>query len=432
MSIPRKLVAVFGLLVALIAATPVLAVSGSWFGPQLITLVTAIMLALLPNAPDIDIQRSIAIFRPLAPAVMLPAVWMLLQIVPVPSGSIAHPIWRSAAAALAESVSGHISIDLGFTLRALFGYLSLIALAFSAAVVARNRERAESLLFALCAITTLVALALTLLPHSATADAPDDLVALAALGGILNTALIVRTVERYETRGQAGVRWRWAHLGVMLAGAGGVLICMAALIRSAAMAVLIATLFGLSLLSLVVLIRRLALGRWTAVAVSAAVLAACSSIVVLLSPINDGSVSPLFRFTRFDLANVDATLRMLSDTGWAGAGVGNYGVLAAIYRDAVGAPGPSALNTIAVILLEWGYAGALVTAVPVVQLFVVLLRGALSRGRDAFFAAGAAAGLVTICAEAYCDASFTAIAVQMLAAIIAGIGLSQTVGSRIK
>lgn len=173
MSIPRRLVAVFGLLVALIAATPVLAVSGSWFWPQLITLVTAIMLALLPNAPDVEIRRSIAIFRPLAPAALLPAAWMLLQIVPVPSGSLEHPIWRSAAAALAESMSGHISIDLGFTLRALFGYLSLIALAFSAAVVARNRDRAESLLFALCAITTLVALALALLPHPAQRRMPS-------------------------------------------------------------------------------------------------------------------------------------------------------------------------------------------------------------------------------------------------------------------
>jgi len=431
-STPRKLVGALGLLVALIAATPALAVSGTWFGPQLITLLAAIILALLPNSPDLDIQRSIAMFRPLAPAALLPASWMLLQIMPVPSGSLAHPIWRSAAAALAESMSAHISIDLGFTLRALFGYLSLIALAFSAAVVARNRDRAESLLLALCAITTLVALALALLPHPATVDALDSLVALAALGGILDTALIVRTMERRETRAQPGARSQSGHLGMLLAGAGGVLICMAALILSATTAVLIATLFGLAVLSLVVLIRRLALGRWTALAVAAAVLVACCSIIVLQSPTNV-SASPLFRFTRPGPADSGAAiLRMLSDTGWAGAGVGNYGVLAQIYRDATGVPDQSAVNTIAAVLLEWGYAGALIIAVPVIQLLVVLLRGALSRGRDAIFAASAAACLVTICFEAYCDASLTTLAVQMLAAIIAGIGLSQTVGSRIK
>jgi hypothetical protein len=329
-------------------------------------------------------------------------------------------------------MSGHISIDLGFTLRALVGYLSLIALAFSAAVVARNRDRAESLLFAICAVTTLVATALTLLPHPATTGDLDNLVALAALGSILDTALIVRTMERYETRAQPGGRPQAGHLGMLLAGAGGVLMCVAALILTASLAVLIATLFGLAVLLLVVAIRRLALSRWTAVAVTAAVLVACGSIIVLLFPTYDGSVSPLFRFTRFDRANADATLRMLADTGWVGAGVGNYAVLAAIYRDTSGVPDPSAVNTIAAVLLEWGYAGALIAAVPVIQLLIVLLRGALARGRDAFFAAGAAACLVTICSAAYCDASFTAIAVQTLVAIIAGIGLSQTVGSRIK
>jgi hypothetical protein len=142
---PRKPFAVHVLLIALVAATPVLALSPGALGPQFVTLVTAIMLALLPSAPDVDIQRSIAVFRPLVPAAMLPAAWMLLQIVPVPSASIAHPIWRSAAAALAGGVPGHISIDLGFTLRALFGYLSLAGLAFATAVVARNRDRAETL-----------------------------------------------------------------------------------------------------------------------------------------------------------------------------------------------------------------------------------------------------------------------------------------------
>ncbi|WP_291698457.1 hypothetical protein [Bradyrhizobium sp.] len=38
-------------------------------------------------------------------------------------------------------------------------------------------------------------------------------------------------------------------------------------------------------------------------------------------------------------------------------------------------------------MTEWGYAGALITAVPVILLFVVLLRG-----RDAFFATGGLPG----------------------------------------
>jgi hypothetical protein len=41
---------------------------------------------------------------------LIPAAWMLLQIVPVPGDSIAHPIWRSSSAALSAPVASHISI----------------------------------------------------------------------------------------------------------------------------------------------------------------------------------------------------------------------------------------------------------------------------------------------------------------------------------
>jgi hypothetical protein len=165
-------------------------------------LVTAIMLALLPGAPEADVRRSTVIFRALVATALSPAAWMLLQIVPVPGDSIAHPIWRSSP--LSAPVAGHISIDLGLPLRAFFEYLSLIALAFSASVLARNRERAETILFALCTITVFTALERLLFKTSAetgvaeSQDTSDNLVALASFGAILNAAFIVRTVQRYD------------------------------------------------------------------------------------------------------------------------------------------------------------------------------------------------------------------------------------------
>jgi hypothetical protein len=89
-------------------------------------------------------------------------------------------------------------------LRAFFEYLSLIALAFSTSVLARNRERAETILFALCTITVFTALELLLFKTSAetgvagSQDTSDNLVALASFGAILNAAFIVRTAERYD------------------------------------------------------------------------------------------------------------------------------------------------------------------------------------------------------------------------------------------
>jgi hypothetical protein len=143
------------------------------------------------------------------------------------------------------------------------------------------------------------------------------------------------------------------------------------------------------------------------------------------------SVSPLFRFAKIETAEAEAaTLRMISDANWAGAGVGSYPALADIYRDAAGAPGDAAINTITSMVLEWGHAGLLIAIVVLLHMFVVLFRGALSRGRDSFYATAAAACLVVVFCEAYCDSSFTDITVQMIAAMIIGLGLSQTIGQR--
>jgi hypothetical protein len=180
----------------------------------------------------------------------------------------------------------------------------------------------------------------------------------------------------------------------------------------------------------VILIRRFGLRRWTAATVSAAVFVTCCGVVALEFS-TGASVGPFFHFTRVELADEGvATLRMLSDAGWAGTGVGSYAPLATIYRDATGLPGNASLNTIASMVLEWGYVGLLTVAALLLQLLTVLLRGALSRGRDSFFAAGAAACLVTIAYATFCDSGFSETTAQMLTAIVVGIGLSQTVGAR--
>jgi hypothetical protein len=425
----------FALLVVVIAVTPVLAISPGWLGPQLVSLAAALMLLLLPLAPEADIRRSVAISKPLAAAILLPAAWMVLQIVPVPPGSIEHPVWRSAAAALPGGVTGHVSIDLGSTLRGLFGYLCLIALAFVTSVLTRNRDRAETTLFALCTVTTFAAVELLLVqnfsflkPGDKSGDIADALIALSAFGAIVNLAFIVRTTERHDTRAWHQPRSPQAYAGMISLGTLAAILCVAALIQSATSDVLIATTFGCMVMGLVVLIRRLALGRWTIATVCAAVLVAWGGAIALRSAANP-SVSPLFRFAKaFPAEAGAATLRMMSDANWAGGGVGSYPALAAIYRDASGVPGDTAINTVASMLLEWGGIGVLLTAVLPLQLLVVLLRGALSRGRDSFYAAGAAACLITACCEAFCDSSFTDAPVQTLAAILFGLGLSQTTG----
>jgi hypothetical protein len=154
-----------------------------------------------------------------------------------------------------------------------------------------------------------------------------------------------------------------------------------ALLCSATHGVLTAMTFGLVTLLLVVVIMRLSLRRWTAATVSAAVFVACSGVIVLQFSAN-ASVGPLFRYTRIDLADAAAAnLRMLSDASWVGTGVGNYQALAAIYRDGTGLPGQVPVDTMASMIL--GLCRVLLIAILLLQLLIVLLRGALSRCRAA-------------------------------------------------
>ena len=98
------------------------------------------------------------VIRPVAIAAVIPAIWMLIQAIPLQSSGLAHPIWRTTAAALGLPLAGSISIDPGLTLISFVRYLSTTAIAFVAAAVAINRQRAEWIFFALAISTTLVAL----------------------------------------------------------------------------------------------------------------------------------------------------------------------------------------------------------------------------------------------------------------------------------
>ena len=424
----------FGILVTLMASAPMLAIAPDWLAPQLVTLTIAVMLLLLSDATAADIQRSVAIFKPLALAAILPAAWIVMQIVPVPPGSIENPVWRSAAAAVPGTASGHLSIDLGFTLRALFRYLGLISLAFTTTVLTRNRDRADTILFAICAITTFGAgellwsagLSISNLGRRP-ADLLDSLVATTAFGAILNAAFVVRTMEHYATRPRRQAPSR-AYPGMMLFGIFGGIICLIDLICFTSADTLIAAASGLMVIGLAVVIRRLGLGRSTLATVGLATLVAWSGVIALRFAATP-PVSPLLRFAKAGSIEADApVLRLIADATWAGSGVGSYQALAAIHRDSSGAPGDRPINTVTSVLLEWGGLGMVAMLVLPLQLVIVLVRGALSRGRDSFYAAAAAACVVTAVLETYCDTSLGDISVQILAAISSGLGLAQTTG----
>ena len=212
----------------------------------------------------------------------------------------------------------------------------------------------------------------------------------------------------------------WATLGATL--------CLIDLIVLTTYDVLLAVVTGSTVVGLVVLSRRLGLGRWTFAMLGVAALVMWGGVVALRFTATP-SVSPLLRFAKVDSAEAGAPImRMISDTTWAGTGVGSYHALATIHRDSTGAPADKPINTATKVLLEWGGLGTIVLLVLPLQLLIVLFRGALSRGRDSFYAATAAACVVTAFLETFCDTSFSYITVQILGAVVLGLGLSQTTG----
>ena len=145
----------------------------------------------------------VSIIRPLAPVAALPALWVLVQVLPL--RVLAHPIWKSAETALGRPVAGGISVDPGASVIPLGQYLSVIAVAFLSAAVAVDRQRAEWILFALTAAVT--AIALVMLTHELffpevwlTTFARAQAINCVGMGTIIASAACICTIERYETR----------------------------------------------------------------------------------------------------------------------------------------------------------------------------------------------------------------------------------------
>ena len=147
------------LLTLLIVATPVIIIFDGPLTHGLITLVIALSVAIIAlriRTGEAGFLSSA--FSAFAIVSAIPALWMLIQILPLKVIGLANPIWESATAALGGLPSGSISIDPGATLMALVQYLSMVAVAIVAGALAIDRHRAEGFLFVLTASATLIAL----------------------------------------------------------------------------------------------------------------------------------------------------------------------------------------------------------------------------------------------------------------------------------
>jgi hypothetical protein len=419
------------IVILLIAGIPV---SLLWDRPLTAALVSAITSAAVGlTAFTVGAEESRhlrRVFFPLVIVLTIPALWILIQAISFPASHLAHPIWSSAAAALNDPALGRISIDPGATVVAWVRYSCVVGIIFASAAVTIDRRRAETVLFWLTGVTTTVA-AMLIFDDSGAANViatdfgPSSLSLMSSIsivGTTVALAAAIHALERYETRRSTAEMTFGKFLLRFAACLGALAICWFAI--SSREPQIFAAACGTATLVIIEVIRRLGTGR----VASAAIALAAIAIAVTVAAVQPTDRSELvLRFAASAPPSILAmTSQMISDTHWTGSGAGTFSALASIYRDIDDPDAPQAPTTAAAIVVELGQPALSLSIIAIVASTALLVAGALRRGRDSFYPAAGAACIIALMVEAFTDAALLSTAVQIVVAVVVGLGLAHS------
>jgi len=424
----------FSLLLVSIAAAPALIAFDGLAAQSLIEILAVTALAFVAvTARTADVHFAAHATRRLRLAAAVPAVWMVVQILPMPIPALSHSIWTNANEALNQQAYGHISIDIGKSIEALIFYAANIALIVAGMFVFKDRRRAELVLSILAAITALTTIALVILKflpnrRIGVAEITEILAAVSSLGIILSMAAGARAIERRESR-NAGLDGEAPNARSTLILTGiELLVCIAGLAFSATLNVGLVVAFGMITFGSIQIIRRLGLAGW-AIVVFMATLVIAALMVIFWRYDPSSSLTPLLQFaTAAPADSISLAQRMLFDTNWLGTGAGTYMPLLPIYQH-LGSLVAGPPSTASALVVELGRLAAAFVLIFSLGIVATLYLGALNRGRDSCYAAAAAACIIVLLGEAFCDASLQHSCVAVLGDIVIGLGLAQRFGS---
>jgi len=418
-------------LIFLIAASLILPLAGGEFGTTLQMAVIAVgLIAVAFSVRNTDVQHFWRAAARLRWIFILVPLAVAAQMVPLPLW-LAHPIWASTNEALQTQSFGHVTADLGETLKVFFSAIATIAIVCVTIVVTKDRRRAELILFALSAITALHALfvlahrivPMTVSRLGLTGDISPDL---GAFGLVLNLAVLQLAIERRETR---HITSRAILFG--LAGLVGAFVNGVALYQSGNVGTGAAFGFGLCAFGLILVIRRLDLTALSTIALCAATFVGVLIIVTWLLE-KGPSGSALLRLVPAISSGAKTTLEsMLADGRWFGSGAGTLAAIGRIYQT----PEASTLvapSTAVALLVDMGWIGLTGAILASIAVLVNLFSGAIERGRDSFFPSAAAACLAFAVDEAFVGAGLLQTSVTTILAVITGLGLAQSVSQTVR
>ena len=383
-----------------------------------------------------ETEFLVSIIAPLVAIVATPAVWMLVQALPL--NVMAHPIWSSAEAALGRPMAGSISIDPGQTVSALGQYLSVVAIGLLSAAVSVQRERAEWVLFSLVGASALMGVilithdvfGLTFLGAGAASER-SQVVDCTAIGAIIALAGCIRTIERFETR-KASPDRSVPFLTLTLAGCVVTLaLCVAALMLGATAGVILAAAYGLVALASTSAIRRLGLGPWgiTGIAVTAVGVAV---LIVAAQPRLNANSLPLAFAAGTPAPFMADSQRILDESPALGMGAGTFSSIAPIYGAGDGTSVRAAPTLAATLAIEMGGFMWWLIAAAMIAAALGLLRASLLRGRDSFYAAAGGGCLLTFLLLSFVNAGLLGTGATLTTAAAIGLALAQSKSRKVQ
>jgi hypothetical protein len=423
-------VAVFRILISLIVVTPVLAIVGSLFLEGFVLAIAATAIALVALAlHNGDVHRLTTILKPIAPVLLLPCLWMLLQVIPVASHWLAHPAWMSASAALGKPLLGTVSLDIGATLLCVARYSLMLAIAVVTIATALDRQRAEVILFLLTAAAALIAAGLIGLSYFRITGfelSPEraQMATIAVVGMILSCAPAIQAYERREMQRTRSRKSSDQPAYAIAFSTATFAICLLAIMTVTDSALLLAAVCGSGVLISVTAIRRLRLGPWGRSGIVAAVIVGLIGFFAASPIAKDGDLT--LALASPSQISTPTAERILADARWAGTGAGTFRALSLIYRDADDADSYAAPTAAAVVAIEMGRPFLWTLVILALISAWMLFKRSLTRGRDYFYAGAGAGCIVAILITSFANAGAFGLVAQLFIAAVCGLALAQS------
>src|ERR1700730_18022229 len=421
------MIAAFIMLTSLIALLPaMMMVDGNLANGVVSAILAMAMVTVVLTLHTSDLTRFSRLLGPTAFIVLfIPCVWMLLQVLPIRTRSLANPVWMSASTALDKPFVGAISLDISVTLLSLARYCAVLAAAFVTATVTLNRQRAESVLSLLTGIAALIAaeligydLGYLRLPGYEHLGERADTMNIAVIVFILSCATTIRAYEHFD-----GTQHRKSRMMAMLAASASMaalFICLSAILISADSVLFLAALFGTGVLIAVLAIRRWRLGPLGQAGIAALAAVAVFGFFAVVPAKKDADLT-LALSTQGQISSIE---RMLSDAKWGGSGAGSFEALLPIYRDTADwVEIPTAAATIAI---EMGRPFLWTCVIVALIGASTLFRRALLRGRDYVYSSAGAGCVIALLILLFANDGFLGLTASLMTSIVCGLAFAQS------